>query len=126
MLFLEYTSANLKEYNKIMATINSSQTLDHYEVLTNMCSQFGKNCDHRLDALKRRIWREWTFNSIKDYYRYKDSTLIQVKALMDRLKYFYDSYQEWLKEYNIEQEEKKSKKAQKKTVMGFSKLLKKG
>lgn len=125
MLFSKYTTANLNEYNKIMASIDSSQNLDHYEVLTKMCRQFGRNCDYRLASLKRRIWKEWSFSSIDDYYRYKKSTNIQVKALMDRLKYFYDSYQEWLKEYNEEQEEKELKKKQKKPISGFSKLFKK-
>lgn len=121
-MYTKFLSSNLEEYNKIIASINSSQNLNHYEVCSNMCAQFGRNCDHRLKMLSKN---RYTLKGRKEYKKYKESTTMQVESVLKKLKHFYDSYNEWMEENQTELEKNKLEKKPKKTITGFSKLFKK-
>ena len=55
-MYIEYTSRNLKEYNKIMKVIDCCETTQHFEIVKSMAETFANNCDFRLGKLYRRSW----------------------------------------------------------------------
>lgn len=127
-MYINFTSKNLNEYNKIIDTIVSCEKPSQYNMVKNMIEQFAKNCDHRIHMLWKNVWiklLDLSFNGFKEYNSYKITTNIQIESIINH-------YNEWLTQYtNWELEEKENKekheqeKRIKKDIKGFSILFKK-
>lgn len=114
---------NFQEYKKIIDIIESCKNGDHYEIAVNCAKCFGCNCDWRCKELKKNwLTHFYNFDFYIQYNMYKDLCNLQVKDLLSKLKSWEDSYQNWLDDYDREQEEKKT---QSKHIIGFNKVFKK-
>lgn len=114
---------NFQEYKKIIDIIESCENNGHYEVAVNCAKYFGHNCDWRCKELKKNwLIHFYNFDFYIQYNMYKDLCNLQVKDILSKMKSWEESYQNWLDDYDREQEEMK---IQPKHIMGFNKVFKK-
>lgn len=114
-MYSEFIDKNLKEYYKILATIETCQNEDQFETINNMFLQFGRNCDFRLGKL-RKIY---TYNQ---YNKYKHLIEAQIQDIANKSKEWHESYNEWVQEQQRLEEEIKDNPE---SIRGYSCLFKK-
>lgn len=127
-MYIEYTDRNLKEYNKILITLISCQTLSQFDVVKNMAEQFARNCDHRQKTLKKNAWKDLlclSTNGFRNYYSYVESTSIQIENVINHCNEWVHQYDEWLADEKKKEEEIELKKKTRKYISGFTDLFKK-
>lgn len=127
-MFTEFTTRNLNEYNKIIETIGSCENLSHHNVVKNMIEQFAKNCDHRIELLRKNAWHELfklNFKGFRKYQSYKLSTNIQIKSVVNHCNEWLSQYNAWEQEEKDLEEKREQKKRAKIDIAGFSVLFKK-
>lgn len=127
-MYLEFTTKQLNEYNKLIKMIESCETAEHYDNTVIIMRSFGKICDNR-----KRILRNYAikgllrFNSqpIDEYYKYKEATMEQIKTLINYSNAWLEQYEAWEKRQEAERVAKGDQREDKIDVVGFAKLLKK-
>ena len=124
-MYLEFTSKQLHEYNKLVANIQGCTNPDQHDIIVNMMKCFGKLCDWRASKLKHRGWislLKLQTEPMDEYYKYKRATKEQIQVLVDYSNMWLDQYEVWEKQ---QVEEEKNEQTKKIGVVGFAKLLKK-
>ena len=91
-MYKEYMTRTINEYNKIISTIDSCETVLHYQVVENMLSVFADNCDRRLENLKWRAWFGFSIQKIRDYINFN-------KYLSSLITYISQYYEYTIQEY---------------------------
>jgi hypothetical protein len=127
-MYKEYTTRNLNEYYKIVAAIESCDTLAQFEVARDMVDIFGNNCDFRYARLKRQALSKLSYTKYKEFRAYHESTKVQIETLIRMCEAWARAYDEWLDmeaRSNAEREEELKKMPPKKEILGFGALLKK-
>lgn len=122
-MYLEFTTKQLKEFEKLIAILESCTNPDQHMIATNILNNWGHMCDHRSKRLKKAGligMCKLQFKPYKEYKRYIVATGEQVQYLIDYSNMWLDQYKEWEKE-----QESASKDKDRIYVTGFSKLLKK-
>lgn len=120
IMYIEFTTKQLNEYNKLLTTLDSLQTPEQHATYVNMVKNFGNICDYRLYRLKKHTIKQclkFNYKAIKEYKKYKEATAEQATNLVLYSNEWLDKYEEWEKRQN-EQECRL-------VVNGFAKLLKK-
>lgn len=120
IMYIEFTTKQLNEYNKLLTTLDSLQTPEQHAIYVNMVKNFGNICDYRLYRLKKHTIKQclkFNYKAIKEYKKYKEATSEQATNLVSYSNEWLDKYEEWEKQQN-EQERRL-------VVNGFAKLLKK-
>lgn len=127
MQYSKFVSAQLKEYHKIIYTLESSENPIHFEVVQNMLLNFGKLIKQRKRLLYKNAWYnliKFKFNGFSEYNSYKQSATMQMQYLIKYCDSWSKQYEMWENERIKEEEQKKDMKKPKITIMGFSKLFK--
>lgn len=127
-MYIEFTSKQLHEYNKIVANIEGCENPLQHSTIVRMMKCFGKLCDWRAKELKRYGWLgilKFQNQPMDEYYRYKRATKEQVQQLIDYSNTWLDQYEAWEKQQELEAQTKESYRGDKVDIVGFAKLLKK-
>lgn len=128
MNYIEYTNQNLQEYNKLTAIIESTKTIEQFEVVKNIAELFAHNCDIRSENLKKLAITQLLQLNLKhwkNYKSYRASAGIQVQYIIDMCNEWIAQYNKWCNERKIEEEEHKNSLKDKIDILGFSSLFKK-
>ena len=126
-MYLEFATKQLNEYNKLIKIIESCETVEHHSNAIVILRSFGKMCDSRKRKLRNLAIKnalKLQFETINEYYKYKEATMEQVKTLIDYSNSWIDQYEAWEKSQEI-QAQSQSDRGEKIDVVGFAKLLKK-
>jgi hypothetical protein len=127
-MYIEFTSKQLHEYNKIVANIESCENPQQHSTIVRMMKCFGKLCDRRASKLKRRGWiglLKLQNKPMNEYYKYKHATKEQVQVLVDYSNMWLDQFEEWEKQQELDAQTKENYRGDKVDIVGFAKLLKK-
>ena len=127
-MYLEYTTKQLIEYNKLIKIIESCETPKHHSNTVDMMTRFGKICDRRQKTLQIYAIRNLLkFNTqpLDEYYKYKNATKEQVETLINYSNTWVKQYEAWGKKQESEMQANKDYRGDKIDVIGFAKLLKK-
>lgn len=127
-MFIEFTTRNLNEYNKIIDVIVSCETPSHHNIAKNMIEQFAKNCDYRIHMLWKNAWYnlfKLNFKGFRKYQSYKLSTNIQIESVINHHNEWLNQYSLWEQEEKELEEKREQKKRSKIDIAGFSVLFKK-
>ena len=124
-MYLDFTTKQLNEYNKLIKVIESCSNPDHHISTVNIIHSFGKLCDSRKNILKKRAWVnmfKFNFAPMAEYMKYKEATMEQVQSLIDYSNYWLDQYNAWETEQQKYNEENKKERVK---IIGFSNILRK-
>lgn len=124
-MYLDFTTKQLNEYNKLIKVIESCSNPDHHTSTVNIIQSFGKLCDNRKNILKKRAWVnifKFNFTPMTEYMKYKEAALEQVQSLIDYSNYWLDQYNIWETEQQKCNEENKKERIK---IIGFSNILRK-
>lgn len=124
MKYIEYTTRNLYEYNKLMTIIESTKNQEQFDIVKTMVDLFIHNCIFRRNKLKRIAWLKMlqlSNNGWKKYISYEQSSTIQIESLMMICELWINQYSEWVQAQETEDKEIQKKKI---PIEGFSKLFK--
>lgn len=125
IMYINFTSKNLNEYNKIIDVLMSCKTPSHHDIVKNMAKQFAKNCDHRLGMLRKYAWIKllrFSLEGFKNYKSYKHSTDTQIESIIIHCNEWVTQYDQWVQE---EKEKEEKDKKSKIDIKGFKHLFKK-
>lgn len=125
IMYINFTSKNLNEYNKIIDVLMSCKTPSHHDVVKTMVEQFAKNCDHRLRMLRKYAWIKllrFSLVGFKNYKSYRHSTDTQIESIVIHCNEWVTQYDQWIQE---EREKEEKDKKSKIDIKGFKHLFKK-
>lgn len=127
-MYVEFTSKQLHEYNKLVANIEGCTNPDQHSTIVRMLKCFGKQCDWRSRKLLKRAWvglLKFQNQPFDEYYKYKNATKEQVSTLVEYSNMWLDQYDAWEKAQAEELAAKENYRGDKVDIVGFAKLLKK-
>lgn len=129
-MYLNFTSKQLVEYNKIINIIESCTNAIHHANTINIIKSFGKTCDYRKYMLKKRAIIKLLKFDIRgwiEYNKYHNATLEQVQSLIDYSNYWLEQFEAWENEQLLQKQENENneKKKERIYIKGFSNILKK-
>ena len=125
--YLNFTSIQLIEYNKIINIIESCTNVIHHTNTINVIKSFGKTCDYRKYILKKQAiikLLKFDISGWVEYNKYRIATLEQVQSLIDYSNYWLEQFEAWEKEQKQENERENNQKERIK-ILGFANVLKK-
>lgn len=125
-MYMEFTTKNLREYNKIINVLVSCSKPEQFNITKNMVDNFARNCDFRLYKLKRRaLFHFYSLNIWKEYKSYRTTTNIQIESIVNHCNEWLKNYDEFLVEQKLQTEKEEQKKKSKKDIKGLASLFKK-
>lgn len=102
IMFTEYYTKNLNEYNKIIDVLYSCENTDHIECSQNMVEAFVENSNFRLEKLRKRAAKNfWNKLYRKEYKSYKDIVSYQLDDISTTIQAWVDGYKKSLQEESI-------------------------
>lgn len=119
-MYLEFTTKQLKEYNKLLSVLDSIENPDQHESYTHMVQNFWNLCDYRIYTLKKYTIKQcvkFNYKAIREYKKYKEATIEQANNLIVYSNEWLSRYEEWEKQQNNQENRL--------VINGFTKLLKK-
>ena len=125
-MYIEFTTKNLREYNKIIDVLVSCSKPEQFNITKNMVDNFARNCDFRLYKLNRRaLFHFYSLNIWKEYKSYRTTTNIQIESIVNHCNEWLKNYDEFLVEQKLQTEKEEQKKKSKKDIKGLASLFKK-
>lgn len=125
-MYIEFTTKNLREYNKIIDVLVSCSKPEQFDITKNMVDNFARNCDFRLYKLKRRALSHfYSLNIWKEYKSYRTTSNIQIESIINHCNEWLKNYDEFLAEQKLQTEKEEQKKKSKKDIKGLASLFKK-
>lgn len=125
-MYIEFTTKNLREYNKIIDVLVSCSKPEQFDITKNMVDNFARNCDFRLYKLKRRALSHfYSLNIWKEYKSYRTTSNIQIESIINHCNEWLKNYDEFLIEQKSQTEKEEQKKKSKKDIKGLASLFKK-
>ena len=125
-MYIEFTTKNLREYNKIIDVLVSCSKPEQFNITKNMVDNFARICDFRLYKLKRRaLFLFYSLTIWKEYKSYRTTTNIQIESIVNHCNEWLKNYDEFLVEQKLQTEKEEQKKKSKKDIKGLASLFKK-
>lgn len=123
-MYLEFTTKQLKEFDKLVSIVESCTNPDQHSVATHVLKNWGHMCDRRSKLLKKRgiiSMFKFQFKPYKEYRKYVIATNEQVEYLIEYSNMWLEQFEAWVNEQ--QQVEAEAKAKERTQVVGFSKLL---
>jgi hypothetical protein len=129
-MYLDFTTKQLKEYNKLIKFIESCTNAIHHTNTINIIKSFGKTCDCRKYILKKQAiikLLKFDISGWDEYNKYCNATIEQVQSLIDYSNYWLEQFEAWENEQLLQKQEDERENNQKKRIkiQGFANVLKK-